>query len=125
MIIHGKNFYNQAIDSKMKWYEEIRKLTTGQGKDSGCLLDYEYIKNHYRLIAVDLSRQKGFDADPKAMQLIEFVEQLKHVDGINADGVESMFVLTIFKNKKNKIKIFSKKCNSIIKDGKLWKRESS
>ena len=39
---------------------EIRKLTTGQGEDytAGCLLDYGYIKNRYRLIAVDLSRQK-------------------------------------------------------------------
>ena len=57
MIINGKSFYDQAIDSDMKWYEEIRKLTTGQGEDytNGCLLDYDYIKNHYRLIAVDLS----------------------------------------------------------------------
>ena len=44
----------------IKRYEEIRKLTTGQGEDyiTGCLLDYDYIKNHYRLIAVDLSRKK-------------------------------------------------------------------
>ena len=37
-----------------------QKLTTGQGKDftTGCLLDCERIKNHYELIAVDLSRQK-------------------------------------------------------------------
>ena len=44
----------------MKRYEEIRKLTTGQGEahTTGRLLDYDYIKNHYRLIAVDLSRQK-------------------------------------------------------------------
>ena len=59
--------------------EEIRKLTTGQGEDqiTGCLLEYDYIKNHYRLIAVDLIRQKEFDADPKATQQIEFVGQLK------------------------------------------------
>ena len=44
----------------IKRYEEIRKLTTGQGEDyiTGFLLDYDYIKNHYRLIAVDLSRKK-------------------------------------------------------------------
>ena len=37
--------------------EEIRKLTIEQGKDytTGCLLDYEYIKNHFMLVAVDLS----------------------------------------------------------------------
>ena len=56
-----KKFYDQAIDSDIKWYKEIRKLTTGQGEDYtiGCLLDYEYIKNHYRLIAVDLSSKKN------------------------------------------------------------------
>ena len=36
-----KNFYDQAIDSDIKRYEETRKLTTGQGEDytTGCLLD--------------------------------------------------------------------------------------
>ena len=63
----------------MKWYEEITKLTTGQGEGytTGHLLDYDYIKNHYRLITVDLSRQKELDADPKAIQQIEFAGQLK------------------------------------------------
>ena len=72
MIINGKDFYDQAIDSDIKRYEEIRKLTTGQGEDytTGCSLDYDYIKNHYRLIAVDLSRQKELDADPEATQQI-------------------------------------------------------
>ena len=76
MIINGKNFYDQPIDSDIKQYEEIRKLTTGQGEDytTGCLLDYEYIKNHYRLIAVDLSRQKELDADLKAIQQIELLD---------------------------------------------------
>ena len=38
-----------------------------------CLLDYKYIKNHYSLIAVNLSRQKYLDADTNATQKIEFV----------------------------------------------------
>ena len=59
------------------------------------LVDYEYIKNHYRLIAVDLSRQKELDADPKAIQEIEFVWQLKNLGRINANRTQSMFVLTI------------------------------
>ena len=46
-------------------------ITTGQGKDytTGYLLDYDYIKNHYRLIAVGLSRPNKLDADPKAIRL--------------------------------------------------------
>ena len=74
VIIYGKNFYSQAIDSDIKTFEQIRKLTTeGEDYTTGCLLDYDYIKNHYRLIAVDLSRQKELDADPKAIQQIELV----------------------------------------------------
>ena len=54
------------------------------------------IKDRYRLIVVDLTSKKELDADPKAIQQIEFVGQLKNVDGINADGTQSMFFLTIF-----------------------------
>ena len=64
-------------------------------KITGCFLDYDYIKNRYRLVEVDLSRQKELEADPKAIQQTEFVGQLKNVDGINTGGAESMFVLTI------------------------------
>ena len=46
----------------------------GEGEDysSGSLLDYNYFKKHSKLIAVDLSKQKELDADPRAIQLIEF-----------------------------------------------------
>ena len=59
MIFIEKNVYDQPVDSDIKRYEEIKKITTGQGKyyTNGCLLDNDYIKVHYRLIAVDLNRQ--------------------------------------------------------------------
>ena len=49
VIISQKNIKDQPIDSDIKRYKEIRKLTTGQGEDytTGCLLDYDYIKNYY------------------------------------------------------------------------------
>ena len=73
----------------------MKKLTTRQGEDytTGHLLDYDYVKNYYRLIPVDLSRQKRLDADPKAIQQIEFVGQLTKLDDNN--NVESLSVLTI------------------------------
>ena len=56
-----EHFYNQPIDSDIKRYEEIGKLITEQGEDytTECFLNYDYIKNHYGLIEVDLSRQKA------------------------------------------------------------------
>ena len=43
VIINGRIFYDQVVDSGIRWYKEIRKLTTGQGEDytTACLLDYE------------------------------------------------------------------------------------
>ena len=53
-----KNLFDQPVDSDIKRYEEIRNLATGQGEDytTGCLVDYEYIKNHYIQIAANLGR---------------------------------------------------------------------
>ena len=119
-----KNIYVQAINCDIKWYAEIRNLTTGQGENYaiGCLLYYDYIRNHYKLIAVDLSRQKELDADPKAIQQLEFVGQLQGPDNAIVAN-ETIFVLTILeKNKETRLN-FSRKCNSIIKDGKLSSSE--
>ena len=68
--ISDKNFYNQPIDSHVKRYEEITKLTTRPSEDyvRWRLLDYGCIKNPSRLIAVDWSRQKQLDTDPKAIE---------------------------------------------------------
>ena len=72
--IDGRNFYDQSINDLIKQYDEVRKISTGQGDDytTGCLLDFAYFEKNYRLIAADLSKQKALDADPKAIQQIIF-----------------------------------------------------
>ena len=52
--------------------EYIRKFARGQVDDytTGCLLDYPYFENHYKMIAIDLSKKQALDADPKAIQQI-------------------------------------------------------
>ena len=96
VILNGKSFYDQSIDSDAKRCKKIRKLATGEGEDctTGYLLNYDYIKNHYRLIAVDLCRQKELNDDPRSSQQIELVGQLKNPDDVVV-GNECMFVLTI------------------------------
>ena len=72
--IDGKNFYDQPINDLIKQYDEVRKISIGQGDDyaTGCLLDFAYFEKNYRLIAVDLSKQKALDADPMVIQQIIF-----------------------------------------------------
>ena len=76
--IDSRNFYDQAINDSIKQYDEIRKISTGQGDDytTGCLLDFAYFEKDYRLIAADLSKQKASDLDPKAIQQIIFTGQV-------------------------------------------------
>ena len=59
-------------------YENIRKIATGQGDDytTGCLLDNSYFMDTYEMIAVDLSKQQVLDADPRAIQQINFTANL-------------------------------------------------
>ena len=78
VLIDGRNFYDQPISDQIRKYDEIRKIATGKGNDytTGCLLDYKYFKESYQLIAADLSKQKELDADPRAIQQIEFYGML-------------------------------------------------
>ena len=80
--IDGKNFYDQPINDSIKQYDEIRKISTGQGDDytTGCLLDFAYFEKNYRLIAVDLSKQKALDADSRAIQQIIFTGKIKSTE---------------------------------------------
>ena len=74
----GKNFFNQSVKSNKVTYENIRKIATGKDDDytTGCLLDYIYFKNYYKMIAADLRKQQALDADPEAIQQINFQANL-------------------------------------------------
>ena len=71
-------FFDQPVKNNKVTYENIIKIASGQGDDytTGCLLDYPYIKDSYKMIAVGLSKQKSLDADPRANQQIHFTENL-------------------------------------------------
>ena len=74
IVINGENFFEQPIKNNKITYDNIRKIATGQGDDctTGCLLDYPYFADTYKIIAVDLSKQQALDADPRAIQQINF-----------------------------------------------------
>ena len=60
-----------------------QKIATGQGDDYAtvCLLNYNYFNKHNKMIAIDLSKQQALDADPKAIQQINFIENLDRPEG--------------------------------------------
>ena len=73
-MIDGKNFFDQPVKYDLKTYENIRKIDTGPSDDytAGCLLDSNYFKNYYEMMAIDLRKKQSLDADPRAIQQICF-----------------------------------------------------
>ena len=69
--------------------KNIRKTAIGQGDDytTGCLLDYPYFKDHYKRIAIDLSKQQELDADRRAIQ------QINCTANLDRDGNTTMFFI--------------------------------
>ena len=78
-MINGEILIDQPIKNDKVTYENILKIATGQGDDytTGCLLDYPYFKDNYKMIAVDLSKQQALDADPRAIQQINFTAKFR------------------------------------------------
>ena len=68
-MIDEKNFFDQLIKSYIKTYEKIPKIRTGQADDytTGCLLDCNYLKKYYKMLAVASSKEQALDANPKAI----------------------------------------------------------
>ena len=88
-MIDGRIFFDQPINSMNKTYENIRKIGTGKGDDytTGCLLDYPYFKENYKMIAIDISRQNELDADPVAIQ------QINLTGNLDTAGNTTMFLI--------------------------------
>ena len=98
-IIVGRNFYDNSINSNIEKYTELKKLMIGKGDDytTGSLLDYDYFRKNYKLVAIDLSKQKELDADPRAIQQIEFKCKF---------DVESMIYIILEKSKETILEFY-------------------
>ena len=82
VIIDGRNFYDNPIESDIEKYRELTKvmIEKGEANTTGSLFDFNYFDKHYKLVAVDLSKRKELDADPRAIQQTEF----KYMLGTNS-----------------------------------------
>ena len=77
-MIDGENSFHQRVNSDLRTYVNFRKDATVQGDDytASCLLHHLYFKEYYKLIAIDLNKQQALDADPIAIQQINFTRNL-------------------------------------------------
>ena len=99
VLIDGRNCYDQNTSDQIRKYDQVRKITTGFDDDytTGCLLDRYYPLKHYQLIAVDLSKQKELDADPRVIKQIEFYGKL---------GTNSQVCTVLEKSKETVLKFY-------------------
>ena len=107
-MIDGKNVFDQPAKNDKITYENIRTITTGQGDGytTGCLLDYIYCKNHYKMIAVDLSKKQALGADPKAIQQIKFTANLDRAGNTRFYFILEKAKETVFELSQRTVKVF-------------------
>ena len=88
-MIDGRNFFDHPVKNILIRHNNIRKIATGQGDDytTGCLLDYNYFNNYFKLIAIDLSKEQTLITDSKAIQQINFTANL------DRNGDTTMFLI--------------------------------
>ena len=97
VMIDGKNFFDQPVKNDKVTYDNIRKIAIGPGDGytTICLLE-TYFRKFYKMIVADLSKQQALDADPKAIQQINFTSNLdrtgnKRLFFIHEEAKETLF----------------------------------
>ena len=107
VMIYGKNFFDQPVKTEKVTYDNIKKITTGQGNDytTGCLLDYTYFKKYYKMIEIDLSKQQALDADPKASQQINFTVNLNRTRNTRFYFIHEQAKETVFEFSQGTVKV--------------------
>ena len=107
VMIDGGNLFDQPIYSMTKTYENIRKIATGKGDDytAGCLLNYYYFKENYKMIPIDLSKQHALDADPRALQQVNFTANLDRARNKTMFFITEKVKETIFEFSQGTVKV--------------------
>ena len=76
MLIDGKPCFDIPVKNKEEAYEAIIEMSKNNDYTTGNLLDYEYSKDLYKLIAIDLSKQIELE-NPDLKQQINFIGRLE------------------------------------------------
>ena len=92
VLIDGENFFDLPVKNEEKAYEKIIKMSNNNDYTTGYLLDFDYFKNNYKLIAIDLSKQTKIK-DP---QQISFIGKLLNTRGATLLSRNQNKLLLIF-----------------------------
>ena len=76
VLIDGKPFFEIPVKNKEEAYEQIIEMSKNNYYTTDNLLDYEYFKDHYKLIAIDLSKQIKLE-NPDLKQRTNFTGRLE------------------------------------------------
>ena len=104
VIIDKLAFFDLPIKTEEEAYEKIIDISRNNEFTTGNLLDYDYFKKYYKLIAIDLSKQHVLQENEDLIQQINFIGKL----------VEAANVFIIIKKKENTILEFSQNFSSVI-----------
>ena len=86
VLIDGKSFFDTPIKNKEESYEKITEMGKYNDYTTGNLLDYEYFSKHYKLIAIDLSKQTE-------LENLDLKHQIHFIGRLDEDNA-TMFLIT-------------------------------
>ena len=104
VIIDKLAFFDLPMKTEEEAYEKIIDISRNNEYTTGNLLDYDYFRKHYKLIAIDLSKQQALQENKGLIQQINFIGKLE----------EAANVFIIIEKKENTILEFSQNFANVI-----------
>ena len=104
VIIDKLVFFDLPIKTEEEAYKKIIDISRNNEYTRGNLLDYDYVKKYYKLIAIDLSKQQVLQENEDLIQQINFIGRLENAAN----------VFIIIEKKENTILEFSKNFANVI-----------
>ena len=104
VIIDKLAFFDLPIKTEEEVYEKIIDISRNNEYTTGNLLDYDYFKKYYKLIAIDLSKQQVLQENEDLIQQINFIGRL----------TEAANVFIIIAKKEKTILEFSQNLANVI-----------
>ena len=93
-MIDRENLFDQSVKNNLWTYNNIKKITISEWDDytTGYFLDYNYFKNYYKMITIDLSKKQALNADKNAIQQINFIGTLNQGEN-KSDNITMFFIV--------------------------------